>query len=179
MPICNRLLNISLTLGHLAWWSRTNRRPPRRRSPGRQRADLVTATTTGVAPATGVRVSVETAGCDRLRALIKVTGELDLSTAAPLWAVLQGHVESGRRFLRLDVSEVTFLDPTALSGITQVHRELLRRRGTLVITGVRSLVARVLGMTGLDEVLFVSGPRADDDLPAPSIFRPTLRSGAV
>jgi anti-sigma B factor antagonist len=117
------------------------------------------------APGADTRVSVETVRCDRLRALIKVTGELDLGTAAPLWAVLDGHVKSGRRFVRLDVSGVTFLDATALTGITQAHRDLLRRRGTLVITGVRSLVARVLGMTGLDEVLFVSGPRADDDLP--------------
>jgi anti-sigma B factor antagonist len=113
------------------------------------------------------RISVETARCDRLRALINVTCELDLRTAAPLWAVLQGHVNAGRRFLRLDVSGVTFLDATALTGITTVHRELLGRRGTLVITGVRNLVARVLRVTGLDEVLFVSGPRADDDLPTP------------
>lgn len=120
------------------------------------------------APTVGApRISVETARCDRLRALIKVTGELDLRTAAPLWAVLQGHVNSGRRFLRLDVSGVTFLDATALTGITAVHRDLLHRRGTLVITGVRSLVARVLRVTGLDAVLFVSGPRADDDLPVP------------
>lgn len=129
-------------------------------------------------PDVDTKVSVETAKCDRLRALVKVSGELDLSTAAPLWAVLQGHVESGRRFLRLDVSGVTFLDATALSGITKVHRELLGRRGTLVITGVRSLVARVLRMTGLDEVLFVGGPRADDDLLFPFALGTELRSTA-
>jgi anti-anti-sigma factor len=106
--------------------------------------------------------------CDRLRALVKVVGELDFSTAAPLWAVLQAHIKSGRRFVRLDVSAVTFLDATALSGITQAHQELLDRRGTLVITGVRFLVARVLRVAGLDEVLFVSGPRADDDLDLPA-----------
>jgi anti-anti-sigma factor len=114
-------------------------------------------------PATHNRVNVETTLADRLRALVKVSGELDVSTAAPLWAVLRGHVDSGRRFLRLDMSGVTFLDATALTGITTVHRDLLQRRGTLVITGARSLVARVLRVTGLDEVLFVSGPRADDD----------------
>jgi anti-anti-sigma factor len=96
---------------------------------------------------------------------VKVTGELDVSTAAPLWAVLRSHVNSGRRFLRLDMSGVTFLDATALTGITAVHRDLLARRGTLVITGVRALVARVLRVTGLDEVLLVSGPRAEDDVP--------------
>jgi anti-sigma B factor antagonist len=108
-------------------------------------------------------MSVDTVRFDRTRAIIKVTGELDLGTAPPLWAVLQNHVAAGRRFLRLDVSGLTFLDATALSGITRAHQDLLGNRGTLVITGVRSLVARVLRMTGLDEVLFVSGPRSDDD----------------
>ena len=109
-------------------------------------------------------MSVETVRFDRVRANIRVTGALDLSTAAPLWAVLQDHLNAGRRFLRLDLSGVTFLDATVLTGITKVHQAVLGRRGTLVITGVRSMVARVLRMTGLDEVLFVSGPRADDDV---------------
>jgi anti-sigma B factor antagonist len=110
-------------------------------------------------------MSVQTVRFDATRALIKVNGELDLSTAAPLWAVLDSHLGAGRRFLRLDLSGVTFLDTTALSGITRTHQELLARRGTLVMTGVRSLVGRVLRVTGLDEVLLVSGPRADDDSP--------------
>lgn len=108
-------------------------------------------------------MSVETVRFDRARAVIKVIGELDLHTAAPLWAVLESHLAAGRRFLRLDLSGVTFLDATALTGITSVHKELLGRRGTLVITGVRALVSRVLRLTGLDEVLFVGGLRADDD----------------
>jgi anti-sigma B factor antagonist len=110
-------------------------------------------------------MSVETVRFDAAGALVKVLGELDLSTAAPLWAVLESHLAAGRRFLRLDLSGVTFLDATALTGIVRVHRELLTRRGTLVVTGVRALVGRVLRMTGMDEVLFVGGPRADDDLP--------------
>ncbi len=108
-------------------------------------------------------MSVETVRFDPERADIKVTGELDAATAAPLWAVLQSHLAAGRRFLRLDLSGVTFLDATVLSGITRAHQDLLQCRGTLVITGVRALVAKVLRMTGLDEVLFVGGPRGDHD----------------
>jgi anti-anti-sigma factor len=117
----------------------------------------------GLTPEGSSSMSVETVRFDETRALIKVNGELDLSTAAPLWAVLQSHLAAGRRFLRLDLSGVTFLDATVLSGITRAHKDLLARRGTLVITGVRALVSRVLRMTGMDEVLFVGGPRADDD----------------
>jgi anti-anti-sigma regulatory factor len=80
---------------------------------------------------------------------------------------LDGHLDAGRRFLRLDLSEVTFLDAASLGGIIRVHHRALERRGTLVITGARPPVARLLRLTSLDEVLFVGGPRADDDLDSP------------
>jgi len=128
----------------------------------------MTASTRSAPFAPDRELAVDTVRFDRLHALVKVRGEVDLATAPPLWAVLEGHVAAGRRFLRLDLSGVTFLDATALSGITRAHQDLLRRKGTLVITGVRALVARVLRITGLDEVLFVSGPRADDDRPLPA-----------
>jgi hypothetical protein len=69
--------------------------------------------------------------------------------------------------LRLDVSEVTFLDAASLGGITRFHHRALDHRGTLVLTGARPPVTRMLRLTGLDEVLFVGGPRADDDLASP------------
>jgi anti-anti-sigma factor len=109
-------------------------------------------------------MSVDTTHSDAYRALVKVGGDLDISTVAPLCAVLDGHLAAGRRFLRLDLSEVTFLDAAALGGITRVHHEALQSRGTLVITGARPPVTRMLRLTRLDEVLFVGGPRGDDDL---------------
>lgn len=117
----------------------------------------------GPAASTPTTMSVETVRFDETSALVRVTGELDLGTSAPLWAVLDCHTLAGRRFLRLDMSGVTFLDATALSGIVAVHEQLLAARGTLVITGVRRLVGKVLRVTGLDDVLFVGGPRADAD----------------
>ncbi|MCW2594268.1 MAG: anti-sigma factor antagonist (spoIIAA-2)/anti sigma b factor antagonist RsbV [Jatrophihabitans sp.] len=111
----------------------------------------------------GASMSVETVRFDPTRASIKVVGELDLATAPPLWAVLRGHLAAGRRFARLDVSGVTFLDATTLTGIARAHEDFLASRGTLVITGVRAPVARALRLTGLDETLFVGGPRGDDD----------------
>ncbi|MGI8678292.1 MAG: STAS domain-containing protein [Jatrophihabitans sp.] len=125
----------------------------------------MTATFSRTADATPMaQMSVDTLRFNATRALIKVAGELDLASAAPLRAVLRCHLDAGRRFLRLDMSDVTFLDATALSGILASHHDLLAGRGTLVITGVRGLVARVLRLTGLDEVLFIGGPRSDDDV---------------
>lgn len=98
-------------------------------------------------------MSVETVRFDAEHALVEVSGELDIGTSAPLWAVLDSHRVAGRRHVRLDLSGVTFLDATALSGILAAHNALLADRGTLVVTGVRALVARVFRLTGLDEVL--------------------------
>ena len=102
------------------------------------------------------KVSVETVGLDRLRAHVRVSGDLDGSTAAPLLAVLQGHLAAGRRHLRLDLAGVDFLDASALSGIVQAHHDALDQRGTLVLTGMNPHVAHMLQLTGVDNVLFVA-----------------------
>ncbi|SHG54682.1 anti-anti-sigma factor [Jatrophihabitans endophyticus] len=112
-----------------------------------------------------LEMSVETVRCDATHALVRVAGELRLATSAPLLAVLRSHHRTGRRFVRLDVSRVTHVDDAALPDIVRVHQDLLATRGTLVVTGVRSAVARALRRTGLDEVLFVGGARADGDTP--------------
>lgn len=113
-------------------------------------------------PATGAVMSVDTLRLDELRAHVRVSGDLELSTGAPLRAVLHGHLAAGRRYLQLDLSSVGFLDASALSGIAEVHHAALKQRGTLLITGVSAHVARLLRLTGLDGVLFVGGPRAED-----------------
>jgi len=108
-------------------------------------------------------MSVETVRLDQTRAYVKVSGEVDLATAAPLWAVLDGHLGAGRRFLRLDLAGVSFLDGSALTGLTRVHQDALARRGTLVLTGVSARVARVLRLAGLDRLLFIGSSVPDDD----------------
>lgn len=109
-------------------------------------------------------LTVDTIRFDQHRAHVKASGEIDLSTGALLWAVLDTHIAMGRRFLRLDLSDVTFMDATAISGVARIHHEALDRRGTLVLTGVRARLTKLLRFTGLDDVLFIGGPRADDDV---------------
>jgi anti-sigma B factor antagonist len=121
-------------------------------------------------------LSVETVASDRLGATVRVGGELDLGTAAPLWAVLRHHLIAGRRFLRLDVTSLTFVDASALTGLRTIHDEALAARGTLIITGVRPLVARVLHLTGLDEVLFLGGSRAEHETPPLALNRDPVPS---
>jgi anti-anti-sigma factor len=115
----------------------------------------------------GEFLSIETVRFDDRRAAVAVHGDLDVSTAAALWSVLQSHLTAGRRYLRVDLSAVTFIDAAAVTAILEVHHEALYRRGTLVLTGITPSIAKVLALTGVDETLFLAG-----SLPVP-------RAGAV
>ena len=106
-------------------------------------------------------LSVETVGFDERRAAVSVHGDLDVSTAAALWSVLQRHLTSGRRYLRVDLSAVKFIDAAAVSAIVEVHHEAMYRRGTLVLVGVTPTVAKVLALTGVDETLLLAEPSTD------------------
>lgn len=101
----------------------------------------------------GEQLSVQTVELDPGRAHVTVRGDVDLSTGAALWAVLRSHLSAGRRDLLLDLSGVTFMDVTALTGIAEVHREAVEHHGRLVLAGVHDPVARLLRLTGLDEML--------------------------
>ena len=111
-------------------------------------------------PLTEEFLSVETVRSDDRRAAVTVHGVLDVSTAAALWSVLQSHLGAGRRYLRVDLSAVRFIDAAAVTAIVEVHHEALYRRGTLVLDGVTAAVAKVLRLTGVDDKLFISGATA-------------------
>jgi anti-anti-sigma factor len=90
---------------------------------------------------------------DRVRALVRAAGEWDLANAELLGELLDEHGRAGRRFVRLDVSAVTFLDCACLEVLVAAHRRLLAVRGTLVLTGVPARLTRLLRAAGLDGVL--------------------------
>jgi anti-anti-sigma factor len=75
-------------------------------------------------------------------------------------AILDGHLDAGRRVLRIDTQDVTFLDSTALGAIVAVHRRCVELHATLILTGVSGIVERIVKLTGLDQVLLIDGARS-------------------
>ena len=112
-------------------------------------------------------------------ATIVLSGEFDLAVANTLAATLEDQHRHGRRYVRLDVSDVTFLDATVLSVLVDAHFEFLARRGTLTFTGVGRPVSRLLDLTGLDDVLLVAGTRSPVYDGGRSAMRHGLRSVTV
>jgi anti-sigma B factor antagonist len=114
-----------------------------------------TRSTTTAIP-TNSRGSLTTLRQDRTTALVRAVGEWDLANAHLLAEQLEEHETAGRRFVRLDVSAVSFLDCTCLEVLVAAHRRLLAARGTLVLTGVTPRLTRLIGLARLDEVLLTT-----------------------
>ena len=125
----------------------------------------------------GSRASLTTLRKDRTRALVRAVGEWDLAGADALAEDLRAHEAAGRRFVRLDVSAVTFLDCTCLDVLVAAHTRLLAARGTLVLSGVTPRMLRLLRLTGLDQVLLTTS-LSDVDIHHDRLGEPS-RSAAV
>lgn len=125
-------------------------------------------------PSFEYRSSFELSVVDRgwRRASLSAAGELDLAAADVLALLLTQQVEAGRRFVRLDMSAVTFLDCACLEVLVSAHHRYIAAHGTIVLTGVGAPVTRLLKLTGLDGTLFttaaVTDPRDQDPAVMPS-----------
>ena len=97
---------------------------------------------------------------DELRANVRLAGDLDVASARLLAAALEHELAAGRRYLRLDLSGLSFLDTAGVTALADMHWAFLGRRGTIIIVGIRPRARRLLALTGMDEVLLVAADLA-------------------
>jgi anti-anti-sigma factor len=102
---------------------------------------------------------------DQTRASLRAVGDLDMTGADVLSAALAGQRELGRRFVRLDLTDVTFLDTAGVRALAGEHVAFLRTRGTLIIAGLTARARRLLEMVGLDRELLILEPFAEVPTP--------------
>jgi len=81
-------------------------------------------------------------------------GYIDVSTRKQLRDVLAAAAK-GTSHLVIDMSRLGFMDSTGLSVLVEVYRRLNGRGGTLALAAPQPIVAKVLQISGLDQVLTV------------------------
>jgi anti-anti-sigma factor len=86
------------------------------------------------------------------RLTVRVSGDIDLATAEKLSESLEGAVSRVGE-VRVDLSEVTFLDSTGIRSLVQAYRSAQSRGGALYVVGARQWVAKVLEVTGVGPLL--------------------------
>jgi anti-sigma B factor antagonist len=93
--------------------------------------------------------SVTKRDLDSHTSVVAVTGELDLSSAPSLKWTLVDLLDAGRNRLVVDLSEVSFMDSTALGVMIGVNRSL-DVGARLAIVCVNANVLRIFELSGLD-----------------------------
>jgi anti-sigma B factor antagonist len=84
-------------------------------------------------------------------ALVRVRGELDLATSPVVSRRLREEIDAGCRSILLDLSEVTFVDASALGMLTLTRRALRDQQGTLKFVAYKPAFLRLCRATGLVE----------------------------
>ena len=117
----------------------------------------------------GDEVQVEDAGEDL--AILVVGGEVDFEVSPQLKARLMKTIKAGRRRLVLDLSDVTFIDSTAIGVIAGAVEKLDEAGGgSLAIVCTHDKVMQIFEITGLDSVITVH-PSREEALAALAVAR--------
>jgi anti-anti-sigma factor len=86
---------------------------------------------------------------------VRLAGAVDVQTAPALRAELTDLINAAGQGteLRIDLGEVSIVDSSGLSTLVKAHRLAVAKNARLLLTGLPTHVARMLNITGLDELL--------------------------
>ena len=89
-------------------------------------------------------------------AMVRLAGELDVATAADFRNCLtELHLAGQRRFI-VDLSEVDFMDSTAIGVLVAATKRFRASDGDVAVAAPSDRVRRVLELTSLDKFLVIS-----------------------
>jgi anti-anti-sigma factor len=91
---------------------------------------------------------------DELRVELAVRGDLDMATTDALTTALWDQLSQGRRFVRVDLSGLSFLRLRGLAALVALHNDFLDEQGLLTLAGASRPAERLLVLAHLDRVLF-------------------------
>jgi anti-sigma B factor antagonist len=108
----------------------------------------------------GDEVQIEEAGPDL--AILVVGGEVDFEVSPQLKARMTRAIKDGRRRIVLDLSDVTFIDSTAIGVVAGAVEKLDEAGGgSLAIVCTHEKVMQIFEITGLDSVITVHSSREE------------------
>ena len=85
--------------------------------------------------------------------LMALAGEADVTNSGALRELLDAEVAKEPRTLIIDLSELRFMDSSALHVILRANRTMDRQGGVLALAGPRDPVAKMLRLTAADQLL--------------------------
>lgn len=89
--------------------------------------------------------------------VITLYGEADFTSVEQLSALITVQLSGGTRHLTIDVSGLSFADSAAMQALALAARTMKERGGTLVLLHPQPAVARLLALTGAEQVSATRG----------------------
>lgn len=99
---------------------------------------------------TGFHASVDGDGV-----AVRLRGELDMATAPRLGAVLDEALDAMPHQVRLDLSELTFLDSTGIRVLVTACHRAKDQNCRFTLQSPRDAVLRTLKLTGVDRLMVI------------------------
>ncbi len=95
------------------------------------------------------------------RHVLAVRGEIDYFTAPQLKQALAQSIEHGRIRIIIDLTETTFMDSKAFVVLSGAAERLRSRDGALAVVVVDYSIAKILELTGLDQIFTLAPTRKE------------------
>jgi anti-sigma B factor antagonist len=109
----------------------------------------------------GAPFSVRRAKLENGVGLVELSGEVDISTAPRFKEELEALIAEGNTDVVVDLSDVAFIDSTALGVLVGAVRRLHPHGGRMIVVAQTHAVTRPLTLTGLDRVFTVAATREE------------------
>jgi len=93
--------------------------------------------------------------------VVVLEGEGDVYSAPEFKEVLVGGIEGGARRVIVDLSQVTFIDSTALGVLVSGAKRVRPRNGNLDIVCTDENIIRIFEITGLDRIFGIFPSRGE------------------
>ena len=84
--------------------------------------------------------------------VVVVDGEIDVAVADLMAAELAAAIEAGPPRLLVDLSQVTFMDSSALSALVGTHKKAVAVGGEVRLVGPNARLRKLLAITQLDQL---------------------------
>jgi anti-anti-sigma factor len=106
-----------------------------------------------------MQLEITTTAGDAGEVVLRVLGELDINTEPALTTALREVIESspGQEVV-VDLAELSFIDSSGVRALLEGSDRATRRGTRLRARNARGIVARVLYLTGVDELLEIASP---------------------
>lgn len=89
--------------------------------------------------------------------LLVLSGEADLTTLGQLNSALDARLHDGAGRLAVDLSGLRYADSASITALVRAGRTLRAKGGELELLHPQPAVARILSLTGVDQLVVVRG----------------------